>query len=174
MGHPPGWARAAHANRAPGRTLTTQQVEWSTKMKDLEVRPAGPKGRGVFARVPIAAGRPVIAMTGRVLASHELTDDLLAMQVGPDEWLCSDGSSVDDMINHYRDPNLGFSRGDWALLALRDIVDGEELTWDYSTSIAEAGWHLDCRCGTAGCRGVVRSWGELTAVDRDRLRPFAL
>jgi uncharacterized protein len=143
-------------------------------MDDLDVRPAGPKGSGVFTRVPIPAGQRVIEMTGRVLAAHEVTDDLLAMQVGPDAWLCSDGSSVDDMLNHSCEPNLGFVHGDWALYALRAIAAGEELTWDYSTSIADAGWSLDCRCGTAACRGVVRPWGELLAAERERLRPVAL
>ena len=143
-------------------------------MDNLAVRPAGPKGKGVFARTFIAAGRPVTVMTGRVLTTAELTDDLLAMQVGSDRWLCSDGSSVDDMLNHSCDPNLGFTKGDWALSALRNIPVGEELTWDYSTSIADAGWFLECRCGAAICRGVVRPWGELAEADRERLRPVAL
>jgi hypothetical protein len=99
---------------------------------------------------------------------------LLAMQVGPDLWLCSDGSSVDDMLNHACAPNTGFLQGDCVLYALRDIAAGEEVTWDYSTSIAEEGWSLNCMCSALNCRGTVRSWGELTPTDRDRLRPWAL
>jgi SET domain-containing protein len=143
-------------------------------MEELDVRPAGPKGKGVFARSPIPGGRRVIEMTGRLMPSADLTDDMLAMQVGADLWLCSDGSSVDDMLNHSCDPNLGFARGDWTLYATRDIAAGEELTWDYSTSIAEDGWSLDCRCRAPNCRGVVRPWSELSPADRDRLRPVAL
>lgn len=140
----------------------------------LEVRPAGPKGRGVFAAAPIPAGARVLEVGGWLLTSAELTDDLVAMQVGPDLWLCSRGGHLDDYANHSCDPNLGFTHGDPVLYALRDIPAGEELCWDYSTSLSEPGWTLDCACGAANCRGVVRAWGELSAADRDRLRPIAL
>lgn len=140
----------------------------------LEIRPAGTKGRGVFAGEPIAAGRRIVTLGGRLLTTAELTDDLLALQVGDDLWLCSDGSLVDDMINHSCDPNAGFLDGEPVLSAVRDIAAGEEISWDYSTSIAEPGWTLECRCGSARCREVVRPWGELSAADRDRLRGVAL
>ena len=164
--------------QAPVRTLSHHRQRAEPLLRstvvELEVQLAGPKGRGVFARTPIAAGERVIEMTGQLLTNAELTDDLLAMQVGPDLWLCSDGSSVDDMLNHSCDPNLGFVQGNCVLYAVRDIAGGEELTWDYSTSIAEVGWSLECRCGSVHCRRIVRSWGELTPAERDLLRPVAL
>ena len=57
-----------------------------------------------------------------------------------------------------RDPNAGFAAGEPVLYALRDIRAGEEVCFDYSTAMSEAGWELECRCGAAGCRGVVRAW----------------
>jgi SET domain-containing protein len=140
----------------------------------LDIRPAGDKGRGVFALEPIAAGRRILPLGGQLLTNAELTDDTLALQVGPDLWLCSDGSLLDDIVNHSCDPNAGFANGELVLVALRAIAVGEEITWDYSTSISEAGWALDCRCGSAICRGVVRSWGELACADRERLQGQAL
>jgi len=140
----------------------------------LDVRPVGPKGRGVFALEPILAGRRIMPLGGRLLPSAALTDDLLALQVGPDLWLCSDGSVPDDMVNHSCDPNAGFSDGEPVLHALRDIASGEEICWDYSTSISEPGWFLECCCGSARCRGIVRPWGELAEADRERLRGQAL
>jgi uncharacterized protein len=140
----------------------------------LEIRSAGPKGRGMFAGELIAAGRRILAFGGRLLTPAELTDDLLAMQVGDDLWLCSDGWLVDDMVNHSCDPNAGFTDGEPVLYALRDIAAGEEICWDYSTSIAEPGWTLECRCGSARCRSVIRPWGELSSADRERLRGYVL
>jgi SET domain-containing protein len=140
----------------------------------LEVRPAGVKGRGVFALEAIVAGRRILALEGRLLPTAALTDDLLAMQVGADLWLCSDGSLLDDCINHSCVPNAGFLYGDPVLYALRRIGTGEEICWDYSTSISEAGWSLECHCGASACRGMVRPWGELAATDRERLRGYAL
>ncbi len=140
----------------------------------LEVRPTENRGRGVFALVPISAGAHVLKFQGAILKSAELTDDLLAMQIGPDKWLCSDGSFLDDCVNHSCEPNAGFTEGTPELYALRDISIGDEITWDYSTSIGEPGWTLDCRCGSKVCRGVVRAWPELEPEVRERLRPIAL
>jgi D-alanine-D-alanine ligase len=145
-----------------------------TREPRLAIRPAGVKGRGVFTLEPIAAGRRVIVFGGRMLSSAELTDDLLAMQVGPDLWLCSDGSLLDDCINHSCHPNTGFLHGDPVLYAMRDIAAGEEICWDYSTSISETGWSMPCHCGAPTCRGVAQAWGELSAADRQRLRGWAL
>jgi SET domain-containing protein len=140
----------------------------------LEVRPAGSKGRGLFTRQPIARGERILALEGRLLPGAELTDDLLALQVGPDLWLCSNGSHLDDFVNHSCDPSAGFRDGELVLHALRDIEADEEITWDYSTSISEAGWSLECHCGSPRCRGVILPWGELPAAERDRLRDHAL
>jgi hypothetical protein len=140
----------------------------------LEIRPAGAKGRGVFALEPIAKGQRVLALEGRELPSEALTDDMLALQVGPDLWLCSDGALLDDCVNHSCDPNTGFTTGATILFALREIKAGEEICWDYSTSISEPGWSLTCCCGSPCCRGVVRPWGELRPEERERLRPIAL
>lgn len=140
----------------------------------LEVRQTAHKGRGVFALEPIEKGRRILEFQGRVLPTAELTDDMLAMQVGPDLWLASDGTLLDDCVNHSCDPNSGFLDGRPVLFALRDIAAGEEIGWDYSTSIGWPGWTLDCCCGAGNCRGVVRSWGELPSAERERLRSIAL
>src|SRR5262245_12170339 len=140
----------------------------------FEVRAAGTKGRGVFTRAPISSGSLILPLAGRLLPTSDLTDDLLALQVGPDLWLCSDGSLLDDMINHSCDPNAGFLEGSPVLYALRDIAAGEEICWDYSTSISDRGWTLACHCGSARCRSIIRPWDELSATDRTRLHGHAL
>ena len=140
----------------------------------LEIRDAGEKGRGVFATHTIGRGECIAEVQGWLAASDALDENWFALQVGPDLWLCSDGESLDDCINHSCEPNTGFATGEAKLFALRDIAAGEEIVWDYSTSLSEPGWTLECCCGSTNCRGIVRSWGELTAVERDRLRPIAL
>ena len=85
----------------------------------LEVRPAGPKGRGVFALEPIVTRPRILALGGHLLPTAALTDDLLALQVEADLWLCSDGSLLDDLVNHSCEANAGFLNGDTVLYALR-------------------------------------------------------
>ena len=140
----------------------------------IEVRTTPDKGRGLFAVAAVAEGERVVQMRGWLARSDELRDDWLAMQVGHDLWLCSDGDLLDDCGNHSCEPNVGFTAGQPVLFALRDIRPGEEICWDYSTSISEAGWSLECRCGTPSCRGTIRPWGELSDADRERLKGQAL
>jgi SET domain-containing protein len=42
------------------------------------------------------------------------------------------------------------------VLALRDIVAGEELTVDYGTFCDEGMAPFDCHCGSATCRGRIK------------------
>ncbi len=81
----------------------------------------------------------------------------------------AEGAPVPDAsaANHSCDPNLWWS-GD-ALVAMRDIGVGEELTYDYATGTTggplPAGFLLRCNCGSTRCRGMVEpdDWriGEL-------------
>jgi hypothetical protein len=140
----------------------------------LEIRQTPDMGRGVFATEAIPNGTCLLKCTGWLATTDELDDGWFAMQIGPDLWLCSAGDCIDECINHSCDPNAGFVTGEPVLYALRDIALGEQIAWDYSTSIAELGWTLECRCGSAMCRQIVKSWWELPAADRDRLRSIAL
>lgn len=140
----------------------------------LEIRPAGAKGRGVFAREALVQGEYVAAFTGWVLPSAELSDELFALQIGDDLWLCSRGDRLDDCINHGCEPNAGFVTGEAVLFALRDVAPGEEIVFDYATSIAEAGWSLDCACGAPGCRSRILPWPEMPLAWREAMAAVAL
>ena len=88
--------------------------------------------------------------------------------------LCFDDARF---VNHSDTPNVAtdYAQDPYGLdVALRDIATGEEVCWDYSTSIGSPGWSLACQCGSAKCRGIVRCWGELAPADRERLRTIAL
>ncbi len=140
----------------------------------LEIRSAGPKGRGVFTQQAIAQGEYIAAFTGWVLKTAALTGALFALQIDHDLWLCSHGDQLDDCINHSCVPNAGFLSGEPILFALRDIGPGEEITFDYATSIAEPGWTLACACGWPGCRKLILPWVEMPSSYRERMRPAAL
>jgi hypothetical protein len=69
-------------------------------------------------------------------------------------------------VNHSCAPNTGI-RNDWDLVALRDIPQGEEIRYDYSTSLDEKSFTMRCRCGAPGCRQVVTDFAELPAAVQD-------
>ncbi len=140
----------------------------------MEVRVSETAGRGVFATRPIPGGTFLCQCTGTLRNTADLRPDMYAMMVGEDLWLTSPGENVDDYFNHSCEPNVGFPTGEAAFIALRDIAGGEELCWDYSTSMTEAGWAMPCMCGAPKCRQTIRAFQELPAEDRRRLLPWAL
>lgn len=64
------------------------------------------------------------------------------------------------MANHSCDPNAGI-REDLFLVAIKDITKGEEILWDYSTSMDEDHWEMDCACGSPDCRHKIRDFYHL-------------
>src|SRR6266704_2435573 len=143
---------------------------------DLFVSRSAINGRGVFSRKFIPAGASVVECCGLIQHRDEVRVDARAMQVGPDTYLAEDpkSPSVDDFLNHSCRPNLGFENGSLMLYALRDIKPGEELAFDYSTTMNELGWSIKCRCRAENCRGRVQSYCELPKDERKRLRRIAL
>lgn len=140
----------------------------------LEIRQTVDRGRGLFAGSNIAQGDFILKFEGWLCSTENLDPDWLALQVDRDLWLCSHGDFVDDCANHSCDPNAGFVTGEPALYALRAIAVGEEIVWDYSTSLSVPGWELHCRCNAASCRGVIQPWNDLHQSVRTRLAPVAL
>lgn len=142
----------------------------------LVLRDSGTHGLGVFATAAIARGELVITHRGVVRELEVVPDDLRAMQIGPGLWLCQDpaNDSPDNYLNHSCEPNVGFTRGTLAMYALRDISAGEEILWDYSTSMNEAGWRVKCYCGAASCRGEICSFCDLPVQVQTKLQPIAL
>ena len=133
-------------------------------------------GTGVFATRFIPRGTEVIHCGGRRLPTAAVSDDMRSMQVHVDRYLVEDPRRprIDDYINHGCSPNLAFWRGSLTLYALRNIVKGEEIRFDYSTCMNETDWWLRCRCGARNCRRVVTGFSSLSLSDQRRLRPLAL
>ena len=121
-------------------------------------------GRGVFAAGPIAGGEEIMRYGGPFLRYDQTTPQTLAVQVGPDLYLGGSGGA-DDFVNHSCEPNAGLvvrdDGRDVRLVAVRDIAAGEEVCFDYSTTMDEDDFELDCGCGSPNCRGRVRDFKHL-------------
>jgi hypothetical protein len=60
------------------------------------------------------------------------------------------------LINHSCEPNTGVRDnpvGGYDFIALKAIVEGEEITFDYATTEYVSVAVKDCLCGTRRCRG---------------------
>jgi hypothetical protein len=122
-------------------------------------------GRGVFATENIIAGALLLRFTGPLLRYEQTTPQTLALQIGPDLYLGESGAA-DDCVNHSCDPNAGLiiDGADVRLIALRDIAAGEQIAFDYSTTMDEDDFEFDCLCGSSRCRGRIRDFQHLPAA----------
>lgn len=127
-------------------------------------------GRGVFAGRNYESSEPIFKFEGKIFKGDELptpydeVDDHY-MQIGEDLYMGPSGKA-DDLVNHSCDPNSGVKIGGESagLFAIRPIKKGEEITWDYSTTIVgEDDWALDCNCGSKNCRKKISDFKYLPA-----------
>lgn len=119
-------------------------------------------GQGVFAQAPIPAGAHIFRFTGPFLRYQETTPQTYALQIGPDLYIGASGS-FDDYFNHSCNPNAGLKivGTEVNLYAIRDIAVGEEICFDYSTTMDEDDFEFDCFCGQPTCRKRIRDGKHL-------------
>ncbi len=128
---------------------------------------ASKNGKGVFANTDLKKGDIILFFSGVLFSYAQLPTPYNAVedhyvQIGADLYLGPSGA-LDDYFNHSCDPNAGLKIRDKevALIAIRDIAKGEEVVWDYSTTMDEDDWEIDCRCGSAHCRHKIRDFKYL-------------
>ena len=116
----------------------------------------GTHGRGVFTEEPIPAGSKIMGFSGPFLRYDQTSATTFALQIGPDLYLGASGG-LDDYVNHSCDPNAGLRIAGTTvnLYAIRDIAAGEEITFDYSTTLDEDDFTMSCMCGSPSCRGLI-------------------
>lgn len=117
-------------------------------------------GYGVYACAVIDPGELVGVWSGRIVglsALDSLPEGIRrhTVQIEEDFYLASLGpNEPPDFINHSCEPNAGLD-GQIALVALRRIMPGEEVTIDYATCDGSPCDEFDCICGSSTCRGKV-------------------
>ena len=141
-----------------------------TDHRRIQVRLSGVHGKGVFALRPIKAGSRLVEYTGEIIAWDEALRRHPHDPSDPNHtfFFTIDGGQVIDAavggnaarwINHACDPNcVADQTGERVFVdALRDLLPGEELFYDYGLVIAERYTpklkkQYECRCGSPNCR----------------------
>lgn len=134
----------------------------------LAVRVSPIDGHGLFATPDIPAGTVVVRLGGRLVSSAELDRLIRHANADPDAPYVDSTTLYEDCHlilppgtdvhygNHSCDPNT-WPIGPYEIAARRDIPAGEEVTLDYGTTSGAGGFSMDCRCGSALCRGQITS-----------------
>jgi hypothetical protein len=125
-------------------------------IRDVEVRAAGGKGFGVFARRAFSTGefifrrRHVRVLTEAELATASMWETMHLCELDFDRYavLAPPGC----YLNHSCEPNA--MRHGVTVFAWRDIVADEEITIDYRLNAFD-GDSWPCDCGVASCTGTV-------------------
>ncbi len=136
----------------------------------IEIRNSVIAGVGGFALTDIEPGQVVHIMKGEYCSFDEAVTKEKKNEVA-----ASDFFQVDDAkflhleeesrsLNHSCHPNV-YVRGEGELVAIRKIATGEEITFDYSTTMLydktafEASgseeWTCPCACGSENCLGII-------------------
>jgi hypothetical protein len=146
------------AGDEPGAAMAGQRRQRDALIAECNL------GRGVFAKRAIRTGEIILAFGGALIDFAETKRrgprECMAIQVGPDQYIDTQPPGV--FVNHSCAPNAGI-RNDRDLVALRDIPKGEEIRYDYSTTMDEKSFTMACRCGAPECRQVVTDFAELPA-----------
>ena len=126
-------------------------------------------GRGVFAARAIDQGEEILRFTGPIISLQEAEEkgetSANPLQIGPDTFMDLEEPGV--LVNHSCDPNAGIV-DDSRLVAISRIEKGEEIFYDYSATVSDDPWEMECFCETELCRGKIGDFKGLPRVVKQR------
>lgn len=101
-----------------------------------------------------------------------------------------EGSHIDSLpehewryLNHSCDPNAKVAdvsvnttktEGKFSLIALRDILNGEEITFNYNTTEFEISSPFECNCQTAQCLEFIKGYKYLSNEEKNKIAKLSL
>jgi len=146
------------------------------KEEILDIKNSIISGKGVFAKKLISKGETICFMEGELMSLDEMINRVDSNlengsdPLGVDDETYLDLEELPRSINHSCCPNA-FIKGKNELIALKNINKGEEITYDYSTTmddnrekIESTGgtlWTIKCRCGNKDCRKRINQFKTL-------------
>jgi hypothetical protein len=138
-------------------------------------------GNGVFSTKDILKGQTICFLEGEICTIDEIIiridngKENLAdpLQINDDKYI--DLEETPRTFNHSCNPNA-FIRGNNELVAIKNIKTGEEITYDYSTTMNDnedkknkelVMWTCKCNCGADNCRKIISQFKTLPEKTRD-------
>lgn len=140
-------------------------------MRKFELRNASGKDEGIFATQPFEAGETVMVGVIREVLDGNHSH---ASQIDHNTYVFHDGFVP--KVNHSCEPNCGIhinATGAHDFVAMRDIMVGEEITFDYAMRNYSID-HFDrpCQCGSEKCRGTITGWKDLPETTKQKYEGF--
>lgn len=134
----------------------------------LEVKKSSINNKGVFAKSFIKKGERICFLKGKEKTIKELKKIKISkkelgnlLQISQTKYLKVNKPHL--FFNHSCSPNV-YVKGKNELSAIRDIKKGEEITFDYSTTVWEdwgkghKPWRMKCNCKSEKCRKIIKEF----------------
>lgn len=133
----------------------------ATRLNDrnVSVRDTLHKGQGIFANQDFLCGETVVI---GLVDSEQTERTRYSVQINWDSHILMTSPAV--LINHSCNPSTAVVNnrfGAYDFVASRDILENEELTFDYATTEFEIIAMEECFCGEGTCRKTPGGYGEL-------------
>jgi hypothetical protein len=129
--------------------------------------------KGIFARQDILQDSVIFCLKGTI----STRPSKYTIQVGRNRHLNfpTIRKTDDDLdycwqyLNHSCEPNGYINTAELAFRALKNIKQGEEITFNYLTTESEMAVPFNCICGSPVCFGLIRGRDFLSAAEATRL-----
>lgn len=143
-------------------------------MKDIYAATSNIAGLGLMAGENVKKGELIRYIKGDIkFKINKSKKDALShpnwIGVAENQWI--DPEKPYKFLNHSCNPTAGV-KGTVALVALRDLKEGEEITIDYSTIEGDVRWEMPCNCGEKNCRKTIRSIAYLSRSVFEKYLPY--
>lgn len=133
----------------------------------------GKLGKGAFASDDFKKSQIICTLVGRRYHRNDMPrkdtkKTVRYVQIGRKFYLHISGNG--DYLNHSCCPNAGLviKGTNVKLKAIKNIKRGDEITFDYSTTMNEDEYELTCHCGNANCRKTIRDFKYLPNTIRKK------
>lgn len=122
-------------------------------------------GLGMFANKDLAPDEVILTFDGPLIDFKETKTrgawECMPIQIGIDRYIDTAPPGV--FVNHSCSPNAGIKR-DKDLIALRPVPKGSEIRFDYSTTMEENSFCMQCECGHSECRKIIADFSTLPSL----------
>ena len=126
-------------------------------------------GYCIRAKRDIKKGEVIDTFCGSIIPFEETKkageEECRALQIGPNKYINTEAPGR--FVNHSCEPNAGITN-DLDLIAIEDIPMHTEIRFDYSTTMDEDHYQMECKCGKPSCRKVVTDFKLLPEETRKR------
>lgn len=126
-------------------------------------------GYCVRAKRIIKKGEVIYTFKGEVISFEETKTrgetECMSLQFEQDKYI--DTEAPGRFVNHSCEPNTGI-RNNFDLVALEDIAIHDEVRFDYSTTMDENHYQMECKCGKPTCRKIVTDFKLLPLETRKK------